>query len=367
MRRALLICDADFAVRERALLDRLAIGLLDAGLRIVMALPASVCDSAEDFVERVPYAPPTLARPARHAARQLWRTLADRGLDTDRAPLSLIHVFGSSAWSVAARLGAMVGAPVVVEAWTADLARRAARDAAGLGHAGDPVVSVPGAGLIEPCSGCAIRPTVCAWGARAPDRPPTRPPGAQPTAVLVVNPARQARARVALRALAGVARDEDALILADAGAFDASAGLWRFARSIGLESRLSLIPDLESRRSPALDADALIVVLEPGEHRSVLLDAMASESVVIAAADPLCDWLRPDQTGLIVDDAGDESAWGGAFAAALSRSAPAGETARRARRWVIEHRRASRHIADTLALYERIAGLKIRSHRPAAG
>lgn len=69
---------------------------------------------------------------------------------------------------------------------------------------------------------------------------------------------------------------------------------------LGLTDRVSQVPNIDADRLPALQADALIVPEAVGEHRSIMLDAMASGVLVLAHEDPLVGMLRDGQTSLCV-------------------------------------------------------------------
>jgi glycosyltransferase involved in cell wall biosynthesis len=109
------------------------------------------------------------------------------------------------------------------------------------------------------------------------------------------------RAAIAvLEALAAVAKESpDLMVFLDVGD-GKNAGLWRAARRLGLLDRLSMVPELEARREPALQMDAVLMPDASGVSHSFVLDAMAAGLSVLAAPDPLVETLIDGRTARLV-------------------------------------------------------------------
>jgi len=355
--RVIFICDEGVALRERLMLHRLAVGLMEAGVRVVIAGAPST-DDTEDLVERVVVELPALRQTARRFARALCRRLAERGLSSDREPIDLIHAFGRRTWTIAGQVSEMLDAPIMVEAWSRSLVARAGKTFAPRRRHAGVVLALPSEGLRDPAELLAptLERTVCRWGVHARGPRPAPSDALAPTAVLIANPSCMPEARVVFRALSQTAGVYDTHIVCDAVVGRRALRLWRDADEQGMPCRLSLVDTVEARRSAALNADVLIALLEPGEHRSILLDAMAASMLVMAPDNPACTWLRPDRTALIASGLADTHHWTTALACAFRRDRAGQTIVDNARRWVTAEHPVSRHVGDVVAAYQRLLG-----------
>ena len=77
-------------------------------------------------------------------------------------------------------------------------------------------------------------------------------------------------------------------------------GIWPVARGLGVLDRLSLIDEMEGRRELVLRGDVLVQSDARGEQRSLVLDAMASGMIVLAAEDPMVSYLVNGRTARTV-------------------------------------------------------------------
>ncbi|MCE7974858.1 MAG: glycosyltransferase [Leptolyngbya sp. PLA1] len=130
------------------------------------------------------------------------------------------------------------------------------------------------------------------------------------------------------------------------------AGLWAAARRLGLLDRLSLIEELEGRRDLLMQADLLVLPEARGDQRSVLLEAMATGVVVVAAADPLVTTLQDGRTARLVTD---HAAWGAAFTDVLTNEARTRSLALSANEYVRTNARVSDYVRGVLAAYQALA------------
>jgi glycosyltransferase involved in cell wall biosynthesis len=104
----------------------------------------------------------------------------------------------------------------------------------------------------------------------------------------------------ALEALSAVAKDAPEMMIFLDVEDKRTAGLWRAARRLGLLDRLSMVPELEARREPALQLDAVLLPDAAGVSHSFVLDCMAGGLSVLAAPDPLVESLIDARTARLV-------------------------------------------------------------------
>ncbi|MFA6045927.1 MAG: hypothetical protein WC718_13170, partial [Phycisphaerales bacterium] len=129
--RVLILADAFFASRERTLLSRLEIGLVDEGVRVIHAVPDGMgADLASVYSKVISYSPRTLTITRPLAARRMAREITNAGdaPGGDHATLDIVHVFGGSVWGLGAAVAHELGAALVLEVWRAGLASRARTD-----------------------------------------------------------------------------------------------------------------------------------------------------------------------------------------------------------------------------------------------
>ena len=357
--RVLLLTDAEFATRERALLDRLAVGLIDAGIRVILATPRGVPAETPGLLERVWYDPPSTRFGAPRLAGALSAELARRDLADEKTPLDVVHLFGARTWRIGLLLARMHTAGLAVEVWSRALAREAGRAlSAGANHNGRVVFVAPGAPLRDEATrrAPATPYALSRWGVHAPAdaTPPTKPREA-PGVVLLANPDLGSRTMSALRGLVSAPAASDAVIFCDERVVRGDRRLGKAVKDLGLRPRFSLLARMESRRAPAMGADLLLSITEPGEHRSIVLDAMASGPVVVTLADPLCDWLHDGRTCTALEQ-DTPAAWSTAIEALLSDAHARRSLAQSAREWTESERPASRHVSDQIAVYQRLIG-----------
>jgi glycosyltransferase involved in cell wall biosynthesis len=350
---ALVLADALFALRERTLLSRVEVALLDGGVRVVHATPRGTCpDNAGHGViaPRIEYAPAALAIMRSFQSRRLLRSFdALEQIDEGERP-QIVHVFGGGAWNLGRRVARDSGAILVLEVWRAGLAHRAATFAT---RSRDKVVLLAPDPLIErellqhtPRAYVVLAP----WGV-LPDEPRPILPPHRAACIMIVGGGRDGASFHSLLAgLAPVLRARpDVLVFCDAQAAQ-RADLWTTARTLGLLDRLSLVEDLEARRELILQGDILVLPEARGELRSVTLEAMARAIPVIAARDPHLSTLVEDRTARLVP-AHDAGLWERALSDALDHPERARELGYSAQRFVRVHRRASEHLEALLSAY----------------
>lgn len=351
--RVLILSDEVFASRERALVTRLEIGLADEGVRVVHAVPerAAATLPAEVYSQLITYSEGGILLSRAIRVRKLAQDLADLRAREDERPVDLVHVFGGAAWSLGIELARQTGAGLALEVWRAGLIPRAkglriADQLAPVFFAPDPALERR---LTDEGPGISVRSTP--WGVHTPDE--TRAilrPGRAPTA-MVVGGGRDTQAfGAALRGLAAAARHHpDLMIFMDPVATKTTT-IAKLARDLGLRENLSMVEGLENRRDLLLQGDLLIQPESAGEQRSIVLDAMATGLVVVAAADPLVSTLIDGVTSYLVRQS-DPDAWGQVLSSVLANPDQTRTLVHSARQWVREHRKASGHVRAVLDAY----------------
>jgi glycosyltransferase involved in cell wall biosynthesis len=376
--RAVLIQDRSFAHRERMLLSRLAVGLADEGVQIVEAVPRSeselVCEPTEVFATRVDYADVGLPLTVGLRAADLEYRI--RGGPPHWEGVEIVHAFGEGCWPIAAALAARSGAALVLEVWRSGLAPAAAR-AVGMYRAGTGrgrradvrvLLLAQDRALAEevsrvPCSGAPI---VAPWGVHPSnaERDRLNPELALAATIMtVVSPPTPACVKSVRAALGGMALLRESvpglMLFADAVSAE-RVPLWSMVRTAGLADRFSLVHRLESRRDLVLQSDLLILPEMHGEHRTLLLDAMAEGVLVVAARDPTNSALIDGETCIQVQTAApgtraEPRSWAEAVQRLLADPATARAVRAGAAKFVREHRQASRYIRWVLDVYDTLA------------
>lgn len=429
--RALFIADATFAVREQEMLARLWLALADEGWRVVQAVPRSVFArfaqsegwmgnsgsagggmSAGLFARVLPYndmpvpflgfLPFTGLR-----ASALINLIEDQedflggGTSEQEAGLhaaDIVHATGGTSWAIALEIARRLQVPVVLEVWRHGQVERAKR-LAGTERsrpavsrakvcflAPDPAIE---SALLAADTGFPAR--LVPWGVH-PNREGTGAPKHHNPhrSVMVIGSGNDAHAfGAALAGLASaIARIEsvvkdaaqssqtspsaprvphaETLVFIDADAAR-RAHLWPQLNRLGLIPRTSLIENLEARRDLLIQGDLLVVPEARGEHRTALLDAMASGMLVAAAADPWVSILRDGETAALVERP-DPGLWANTIESLLTppASATINPLARTARQRVERDAPAAAHVRSLLDLYDSLTGVRWAAAGPSA-
>jgi hypothetical protein len=349
--RVLVLADAMFATRERALLQRLEIGLADEGVQVIQAVPESIAGSMDEdvFAQSVAYTPRSQVLTQGIAVRRLIRSLG--ALDELETPrdIDMVHVFGGAAWDLAGHVAQRVEAGLLLEVWRSGLVERASELSPlrrTLLMAPDPVIEQQ---LLRKRPREAVR--LAPWGVLSADPRPVLT-GERALAFMIVGAGRDAQAFArALQGLGPVLRDHpDALVFCDAAAARRSE-LWPVARSLDLLHRVSLVQDLEGRRDLVLHGDVLILPEASGEQRSIVLEAMSAGLVVVAARDPGVSTLVDGRTARLVEPTTPKE-WDRVVRDVLHDPDASRALAQRAHHMVASERKASGYLRCVLEAYE---------------
>ncbi|MFI4881166.1 MAG: glycosyltransferase [Phycisphaerales bacterium JB064] len=361
MPAVMILADEDFASRERDMLARLEVGLVSEGLRVLHAVPDTLPELLDGrvFSQAIGYVPhgplPPLARRARALAQRALESAGSEGI-------ALVHVFGGNAWRLGFETAGLLGANLVLEVFSAQLA-----DALGSAHldsVDDRVIaSIPGTGLERRClrklDSRHLR--LIRWGVHAEGEPAKdrRLGGGDRPAVLMAGTGQDANAWThALESLSRVRLDGDQppLIFADAEAAH-KAHLRKAVERFALAEHVSFVPVVEARRDPVLEVDALLLPDALHEHRSLVLDAHANGILVAAVADPVIDELTADY-GVTQLDPGDPDRWTEELRRVFEDKRLADE--RRLAGWTAVERfhTGTAHVAAVQSLYEGLLAQK---------
>ncbi|MEO1584190.1 MAG: hypothetical protein AAFR96_06415 [Planctomycetota bacterium] len=348
--RCLLIADADMATREAPMLHRLVIGLLDAGVHVTHAVPESVADTIEPSlgVETIGYRhtglPWTLSTRTRDLLEDFNAATAVSASDA-----GIVHVFGVGALPVALRAASLGELAVVIDVHSRAMAARLARAAE---SSTDAVLLAASSGIataLRTASPSEAFVRECPWG--VPKREASPPSSRESITIAAGGSGRDPSAWEAmLRGLSRASTAIDSLeIFLDANAAD-HAKLSPLIGTLGLSPIVSRIPDFEARRDLVIRADMMVWPEQLGETRSIVLDAMAAGTPVLAVGD--ADVAALDGRSGVALVSGDALDWAAAiesFAASPEQRALVGE---RSAAYVRDSHRASVHVDAITDAYE---------------
>lgn len=345
------------------MLARLHVGLADEGCRVVRAVPHDENATPDDalgpileYDDRASLAPVTLR------AGMLLQKAGRFGLSPsghDDRPVDVIHAFGDGCWRLARALAAASGATLAMEVWSRDALSAAHRlDAA---HRRDEqfprerfVWLAPDGAMDAALRTSMPRANVrlTPWGVHVPGQVTAFTRAEQSIAAVIVGSGRHGAAcQAVIGALSRMSETFPQLfVFVDDAFVQAHHSVWKAAESGGLLKRLSVIENLEGRREPVVHADLLIQPEARGEHRTILLDAMAAGMAVAATEDADISALIDGETAALVPG-GAAVAWEKALRGLLSDLDAARALGLRAREFIRSERLASAHLRATLNAY----------------
>lgn len=344
------------------MLRRLEVGLVDEGVVVIRAAPEGCSpEPTTGLAGELSYADDawrllTLA-PSRVLARRLL-TMETLGPARDEGPIDVVHVFGTRAWPIGLELAEALGACVVLEVWSGEALGRVdaieRRWTARLERAGGTGLWMcPDAAMDAALARIprAWEHRVSAWGVHVPAE---ARPGAGDGCIGISILASGARSGALAPMLAGLARAstgrDDVMAFLDAAALKRRPELWKRIVALNLSSRLSVIPETEARRQLVLRADAMVCPDRLGEHRSLVLEAMATGMTLICRSDPLIEATQRQGAALIVER-DDEDAWEQAFRGVIDAADHGQAVGMAAREYIRSARLAHGQIRAALDAY----------------
>lgn len=350
---ALFLTDTIFALRERALLSRLEVGLAGEGVRITLAAPHEATSRMDLNIlgEPVRYHAGKFALTRRIRAGRLAELIStSSGVEEG---VQIVHVFGGGAWSLGVELARLWDAALVLEVWRSSLSDRARSIAGQMREqcvlaAPDPSIE---RAILRDGGGAVVRLTP--WGARSECNSEHLLREGRNRAVMMVGVGRDTSAYV--RAFDGVASaieaNPDVMVFIDSEAAT-RAGLWERAERMGVRANVSLIDAMEDRRDLVLRGDVVLYPDARGEHRTIMLDAMASGMAVVATEDPFVSSLIDGRTASLLPAGATAAQWGETLGVLLGDPERARALGTTARAYVREKHRVSSQVAAVLDVYE---------------
>jgi glycosyltransferase involved in cell wall biosynthesis len=361
--RVLILVDARFAIHERALIERVLIGLANEGVVAQVVLPKDrkLEEAGFDLVsEPIWYADRGLALTQRIRANQIAKR-AVRDLQSAKDPdqltglIDIVHIFGGGAWSMGRELARLLDAGMVFEVWRAGLLS-SAND---LQLDGDDraLFLVPEKpfekGLLS--GGQTKRVQVAQWAAQVPSEPSTIFREGKDVSVVLMSSGRQKEQCIA--AFDGIAdsieSNPDVMVFANLELVERT-GLWNRVVERKLEDRFTIIDRSEDRRDLLLRCDLLVYPDTLCEERTLLLDAMGTGMVIIAGND---DSIAPiyENPGVLIVDRPARSAWAAQLDSCLKDIDKSRSLGLEARDYIIKNRRAAKYIESILDAYQGLA------------
>lgn len=346
------------------MLRRLEVGLVDEGVIVTRAVPESCLKLLEGGLSPgIGYADSgwSLLRSFRAAAviQKLTSDASTAGDTLARTPVDIVHAWGEECWPLAIDVACELGAALALEAWSAasldrvrDLERRGKRLIENGCRCEWFAPDTPTADALRARRATwNIRET--AWGVHLPAEQAlrTREQGESSTIAIICRERVDPAIGIGLLTALADPRLADAMIFVDAAAIDAQPELWGAADRLGLLGRLSVLDTLEAHRDLILKVDVLALPDPAGEHRSIMLDAMAQGVAVLTNPDPLIQDAIDARTCLHVTS---PAAWKDALVRAVNPSERA-RLAQSARAYIAEQRLAHQHVRRVLDAYTALA------------
>lgn len=354
------------------MLRRLEIGLVDEGCRVVRLSPESRESSATSepttglaATMTYPVAPWRVGplSPAVSIARAITELPALGSTEEERS-IDVIHAWGEGCWGLALSLAKSLGADLAIEVSSRhalSLMQAFEGRAPRGGNEFTGVWMAPDEAMLSAVDRLARRwPAVCSrWGVHVPPIDETGVPASEPIeAVCVLSSGKEPASVIGL--LSALARTPSAgsapMIFLDARAVERStsggASVWRHAELIGLLPRLTIIPEMESRRQLVLRADVLVLADCQGEHGSLVLEAMAAGMTLVTRADRLVSISGDPSLAVLVEEPS-EAGWTRALAGLLASAADARALGLAGRRHIQMNRLAHVQVRAALDAYAR--------------
>lgn len=351
--RVLILADAQFAQHERALIERVVVGLAIEGIDAQLILPKDRGLTGFQIGilgDPIWYADRGLMITRKIRAAQIARAIQSKFKD-DEPAADIVHVMGGGAWGMGRELARILGAGLVLEVWRSGLKDTAS--SMSIGEDENAMFLVPERAFEDDVRGTHAKPSVryVPWGANVPEKPVDVFRDNKVASIILMGSGRQAQECIA--AYEGVAsamsRREDLMLFANQEMVE-RVGLWARVKKDRLQSRFTVIDRSEDRRDLLLRCDMLVYPETLHEERTLLLDAMGAGLVVVAGSDERIQAFT-DDSGVIVVARANADDWADAVGSLLSSRELAKEHAARAREFVRTHRRSATHIESLIDAY----------------
>ena len=356
--RVLILVDAQFAIHERALIERVVVGLANEGVVAQVVLPKDrdLDEYGFDLLsEPIWYADRGLALTRSIRATQVAkRVVKDQGVkdsDSLSGVIDVVHVFGGGAWAMGRELARILDAGMVFEVWRAGLIDSA--KGLHLEESDRALFSVPErpfeAGLIK--AGLGQRVHLAQWGSQVSSEMVNIFREEKNISIVLMSSGRQKDQCIA--AFEGIAdaieSHEDVMVFANLEVVE-RASLWAKVQERKLEDRFTIIDRSEDRRDLLLRCDIMIYPDTLHEERTLLLDVMGTGMAIIAGND---EYITPiqDSPGISIVDRPSRSAWAEKLKVCLGDRDAARQSGIDSREYVSKHRRTGMYITAILDGY----------------
>ncbi len=363
--RVLILIDAQFAIHERSLIDRVVIGLINEGITTQVVLPKdrNLEDSGFDMLsEPVYYADRGLAFSRAIRANQVAQQIARRfGVPEDahlEGMIDIVHVFGGGAWAMGRELAHLLDAGMVFEVWRAGLIESAkglrltAQERA--------LFSVPERAFEDELmnEGFGDRMLLAQWGAQIQQDSPKIFRDDKDVSVVLLSSGRQKESCIAAfdGVIDAIEHREGVMLFANTEVVD-RASLWQRVKDRGMESRFTIIDRSEDRRDLLLHCDILVYPDALHEERTLLLDAMGTGMVIVAGNDEMIAPIQ-EANGVNIVEKPARSAWAAKVNQCLDDPQASKAQGVDSCEYVKKFRRNSQHIASMIDGYHSLVAQK---------
>jgi hypothetical protein len=358
--RVLILADAQFAKHERALIERVVVGLAVEGIEAQLVLPKDRDlwgFGVGVLGDPIWYADRGLMITQKIRAMQIARSLSEQSDDSSR-PVDVIHVMGGGAWGMGKELARILDAGLALEVWRAGLAE----NARGLNlDADDRAMFLVPERSFEANIRRAIKDAMvrCVpWGAYVPDKPVPVFRDDKLISVVLMGSGRQSEfCQAAYEGIAeAIAQRSDVMIFANLELVE-RAGLWKRVKAQRLQDRFTVIDRSEDRRDLLLRCDVLAYPETLHEERTLLLDAMGAGLVVIAGDDNMIQPLT-EESGVLVVSRPTPEQWADRVRSIVTSRDTAQKHASMVREYIRANRRSALHIESLCDAYSDLAATR---------
>jgi glycosyltransferase involved in cell wall biosynthesis len=358
--RVLILADAQFAKHERALIERVVVGLTVEGIDAQLVLPKDRGLSSFRvgvLGDPIWYAERGLLITRKIRAAQIARSITERFGDSSR-PVDIVHVLGGGAWGMGLELARTLDAGLALEVWRAGLANQASN--LNLDDEDRVMFLVPERGFEDSVRESLQDASVqhVPWGASVADQPvPVFREGKLYSIVLMGSGRQQDHCLAAYNGIAeALSSRTDTMLFANQELVE-RVGLWNRVKKDKLQDRFTVIDRSEDRRDLLLRCDMLAYPETLHEERTLLLDAMGAGLVVIAGNDEKSQPIV-DDSGVIVIPRPSPDLWKEQVGAVIASRDRATEHATKVREYIRTHRRSGLHIEALSDAYADLVGLR---------
>jgi hypothetical protein len=346
-----LLTDPMWLMRESNTLRRLVVGLLDEGVRSVRVIPQANVIEQEDLAvtsEQLVYQGSSHRRVRHWQMMRLVESM--RAMDVD-----LIHAMDASLQKVGVKIASALDVPVITSVWSA----------AELSYV-RPITLVPSAcaaatpallDLVQQRIGVGGICDLVAPGVypRSDDiRPPFSSTGDAISVLIIGNGRLDSYYHALLEAMARVKNQLKNAFYFFYSVTSDQHELWRIAEHLKLLDQVSMAPAALHTRDLLVQSDVVIVPQPLAAARSLVLETLAAARPLLAAPDPMLDYLRDGTTAVIMHDPS-VPRWTDVLTQLAADRQPFVRIGESARDYIRQHHSPAIFVEQTLRLYRKLA------------